>query len=227
MIIWFYWGFNAVLIVLFCLLLSLFLPKKAFNPIMNILSRIFLFNAFIFPKISGYDPKKLPFPVIFTPNHVSFFDLFISGAVLPGYPRGLQLKKFFSIPIYGWLISRFGMIPIETGKITSIKKSFNKVIDILNNKERNFLIMPEGERTVTGKVGNFKSGAFLISKKTGVPVVPVVYKGLFEINNKVTKIIKPGSFDVIFLKPVYPDKFDNEDVMAGYVRNQIIKKLEE
>jgi 1-acyl-sn-glycerol-3-phosphate acyltransferase len=223
--IWGIWWSIAIIIIIISLILTLLFPKKMHDPIGKMICVILVYSAFIFPRIKGVKTVSLPFPAIFVSNHVSIFDLFISGAVFPGYPRGLELKKFFSLPVYGWLITRFGNIPIDPGHIKSVKESFNKLSNILVNKERNIIIMPEGKRTTTGKVDAFKPGAFLLSMKTKTPIVPVVFKGLFDINNKTSILIKPGFFDVIFLEPVFPENFNDEYQMSDYVRNLIVEKL--
>ncbi len=224
-LLWIVWWTITILITLISLPIILFIPKKFYNIFAKILSKIFMYSALIFPRIKNNKINKLPFPVIFVSNHVSFFDLFISGSVLPGYPRGLELKKFFSLPVYGWLITIFGNIPIELHNYISVKNAFKKLSNILINKERSVMIMPEGKRTSDGKIDTFGNGAFHLSKKTGVPIVPVVYKGLFRINNRNSIIIKPGKFDVIIFNPVYPDKFKTENELKEYVRNLMIKKL--
>jgi len=166
----------------------------------------------------------MPYPVIYAANHVSFFDLFISGAVLPGDPRGLESVEHFKKPFYGWFLKRFDEIPIDLGNRKSIINSFTRIIEVLTNKERNILIMPEGHRTHDGKVGDFKTGAFYLSRKSNIPVVPVVYKGLFERANK-SIYLKPGKFDVIILPPVYPQNFSTDDDMAIHVNSLINEEL--
>ena len=153
------------------------------------------------------------------------FDLFISGKVLPGNPRGFELKEHFSKPIYGWFITHFDQIPIDIGNRKSIRESFEKAKNILINKIRNILLMPEGTRTKNGEIRAFKSGAFYLSKKSGIPIVPVLYKGLYNRNNRNSLLIIPGTFDVIIMPPVYPDKFSSDDQMAKYVRDLMVKKL--
>ena len=59
--------------------------------------------------------------------------------------------------------------------------------------------MPEGHRTKNGKINTFRSGAFYLSRISGVPVVPVLYKGLYERNNRNSLMINPGSFEVIII----------------------------
>lgn len=225
--LWTIWWTIAIFIGGFFLLLSLLLPKKTHNILAKILSAILTYSVFIFPRHKGLKPKELPFPVIFVPNHVSFFDLFICGTCLPGYPRGFELKKFFSLPVYGWFITRFGMIPIEPENRKSVLKAINIAGEKLSKKERNILIMPEGKRTLNGELQEFKDGAFFLSKKFNVPIVPVVFTNLFKINNRTRILIKPGFCDIYLLPPVYPMHFKTEVEMKNYVWNLIKNKLNE
>ena len=227
LILWGIWWILAIIIIDLDILLSLMIPRKYWNFIVKTTCSILTYCVLIFPRLKGFNPEKVPFPVIYVANHVSFFDLFISGTVLPGNPRGLELALHFKLPVYGWFLRRFGQIPIDIGSKKSFRRSFLKIIQNLKNKERSILIMPEGQRTKNGKLGVFKEGAFKIARNTDVPVVPVVYKGLYKINNYNRIIIRPGSVDVIILEPVYPDKFDSDKEMTEYVRNLIKEKLDE
>jgi 1-acyl-sn-glycerol-3-phosphate acyltransferase len=226
----FIWGFfwlSATITITLLILISLFVPKKFYNPLVSLSCKIMMYSCFLFPEIKGVDPQKIPYPVIYVANHVSFFDLFISGSILPGYPRGVEIKSHFSTPIYGWFITRFGEIPIDPSNRSSIKNSFNEVETILKNGIRSVLMMPEGHRTRSGKIENFRYGAFFLSRNSGFPIVPVVYKKLFNRNNATNLLIKPGKFEVIILEPVYPDKFESDEQMAAFIRNKMIETLEE
>lgn len=221
-----WWSLKTVLVILL-ILISLIMPKKYWDMIVKIYCKILIYFIFIIPSIKGFDINKLPYPTIFIANHVSFFDLFISGAILPGYPRGFELKSHFKTPVYGWFISRFGQIPTELGNLSELRNSLKIAFDILKNKTRNIYIAPEGKRTITGEIGEFKSGPFYLSKKTGIPIVPILYKGLFEKNNKKSFLINHGFFDVIIFEPVYPSDFANEKEMLEHIRNLMIKKYKE
>lgn len=221
-----FWTLSA-LSISFLIFLALFIPKKFYNPLVRFVCRILSYSTLIFPVLKTDVSNNFPFPVIFVANHVSFFDLFISGTVLPGYPRGLELKEHFSKPIYGWFITKFGQIPIDNKNPAKIRTSLNDASNILLRKERNLLVMPEGTRTKTGDLGKFKIGAFFISKKTNVPIVPVIYKNLYKLNNRHSLIIKPGILKVYLLDPVYPENFASEDEMAEYVRSIMQQKLDE
>ncbi|HPO49713.1 MAG TPA: lysophospholipid acyltransferase family protein [Spirochaetota bacterium] len=225
--IWIIFWINATISIAFFVLISFIIPKKFYNPLVVFVCKFLTYSLFIFPVCKGKSPKEVGFPVIYVANHVTFFDLFICGSVLPGYPRGLELKSHFTKPIYGWFITRFGEIPLDTKNRTSIKESFLAMSRILKNKERSILVMPEGKRSRDGKIQEFKYGAFHLSRLSGAPIVPVVFKRLYDRNNPTSLMIKPGSFDVIIMDEVKPEDFEDDDSMGNYVRNLMINKLEE
>ncbi|MBN2544983.1 MAG: 1-acyl-sn-glycerol-3-phosphate acyltransferase [Spirochaetes bacterium] len=226
-VLWFFWWSSAFIFGNFIFFVSFIIPKRFHDLLVKVLCSILTYSVFIIPKHKGLKPSKIPFPVIFVPNHVSFFDLFICGCSLPGNPRGIELQKFFHLPVYGWFITRFNMIPIDPGKKVSVLKAMNTAAKKLINNERNILIMPEGMRTLTGKPGEFKNGAFYLSRKYNIPIVPVVFKKLFEINNRKSIIIRPGICEIYLMDAVYPQRFKSDIDLNKYVKNIIEKKYDE
>ena len=224
---WSFWWVVTTSNIVVLIIISYFTPKIFWNLFVKISCKIMMYSAFIFPIRKGYDIKKIPFPVIFVANHVSFFDLFISGSILPGNPRGIELHSHFFTPIYGWFITRFGQISIEIGNKSSLRKALLSALKMLKNKERNIYIAPEGTRTRNGKIGEFRNGAFYLSKKSGKPIIPVVFKNLFERNNKTSFMIRSGFFEVVLLPPVYPENFTSERMMKKFVKEQMDKVLRE
>jgi len=226
-ILWFIWWSSAFIFGNFIFLISFVIPKRFHDLLVKILCAVLTYSVLIIPLHKGLKPSKIPFPAIFVPNHVSFFDLFIFGCTLPGNPRGIELQKFFSLPVYGWFITRFDMIPIDPGKKTSVLRSLNTASEKLLNKERSILIMPEGMRTLTGELGEFKNGAFYLSRKYNIPIVPVVSKNLFEINNRKSILIRPGICEIYLMDAVYPENFKSDADLSNYVKNIIEKKYNE
>ena len=223
--LWFVWWALAVILITLIIIISYILPKPTHNIIVKATCTILTYSALIFPTLKSSVPGEVPFPVIYVANHVSFFDLFISGTLLPGNPRGLEMASHFRLFFYGWFLKRFGQVPIEAGNKVSVRKAMLKIKDIIENNERSILIMPEGARTFDGKVGKFKNSPFYLSRISGFPIVPVVFKGLFELNNRNSIIIKPGRCEVILLDPVFSKDFVNDEAMSKHVKNVIQKEL--
>ena len=57
----------------------------------------------------GFDPQRTCF---FVSNHVNLFDPFVLYSAIPQFFRGLELESHFRIPVYGWLMKRFGNVPV-------------------------------------------------------------------------------------------------------------------
>ena len=92
-ILWIIWWTTGIITIFLLITISLIMPKKTYNVLVKIICNIMIYCVLIFPKHKGIPPKDVQYPVIFVANHVSFFDLFISGKVLPGNPRGFELKE--------------------------------------------------------------------------------------------------------------------------------------
>ncbi len=58
---------------------------------------------------AGFDPKRTS---IFMVNHVNLLDPFLLYCAIPQLVRGWELESHFRIPIYGWLMKRFGNVPV-------------------------------------------------------------------------------------------------------------------
>ncbi len=58
----------------------------------------------------GFDPDADR--LIFICNHVNLFDPFVIYSAIPQFLRGFELESHFKIPVYGWMMGRFGNIPV-------------------------------------------------------------------------------------------------------------------
>ncbi len=45
-------------------------------------------------------------------NHVNIFDPFVIYSAIPQFVRGFELESHFKIPIYGWMMGRFGNVAV-------------------------------------------------------------------------------------------------------------------
>lgn len=126
-----------------------------------------------------FDPQRRS---VFAQNHINLLDGHVASAAIPHAFSGLMNAWQFKIPIYGWLMSMSKGIPVRRGR---------RILDELSEaaKERkrigmSILTFPEGHRTMTGKLGRFSRGVFLMARNAGMPVVPIAVVGLYEANNK-------------------------------------------
>jgi len=125
----------------------------------------------------GFDPQCTSF---FMVNHVNLFDPFILYCSIPQYVRGWELESHFKIPAYGWLMKRFGNVPVpDIRRPSDLKRMWRMTQDALNSGT-SLIIFPEAKRTRDGRVDEFQDGGFRVAQQLGVPIVPVSLVGSFQ-----------------------------------------------
>lgn len=104
-------------------------------------------------------------------NHIANLDpVFIAVAVMDwGRMIILAKEELFKNPFIGWFLRCMGAVAIDRGKgdTTTLEKVTGAC-----RKGRGVLIFPEGTRTKNGKLGNLKSGAFVIAGAAGADMLP-------------------------------------------------------
>ncbi|HET8966568.1 MAG TPA: lysophospholipid acyltransferase family protein [Candidatus Acidoferrum sp.] len=125
----------------------------------------------------GFDPQKTSF---FISNHVNLFDPFVLYCAIPQFVRGWELESHFEIPIYGWLMKRFGNVPVpDVRRPADLKRMWRLTRDAVNGGT-SLIVFPEGKRTRDGQVTEFQDGAFRLAQQLEIPVVPVSIVGSFK-----------------------------------------------
>jgi 1-acyl-sn-glycerol-3-phosphate acyltransferase len=119
-----------------------------------------------------------------------------------------------------------GNIALEDNKnFKSLREKVKKALE----KNLKVIIFPEGTRSKCGKAGRFRSGAFALASELNAPIVPMAIKGLGETIPKNKILINSVDIKLTILPEV--KDFEKNDTsaskMAKYIRNIIIKELEE
>lgn len=149
--------------------------------------------------------------VIYTPNHQSFFDIFILLKYLP-YPfKFIIMRKLFNVPIIGEHITRCGFLSLDRKDRKRSLRTIEKVAALARRGE-SFLVFPEGQLTTTGRVNRFKRGASLIIQMSHRPVVPIAIDGDFKVMPKGAWKIIPGRVSMRIGEPVlFNEYYGNYD----------------
>jgi len=134
-------------------------------------------------------------------NHQSLFDLFVIPAAIPLVFTGVEAAYHFSIPVWGYLIRKWGCIPIDRDNLEQAKKSLEQAKNTLATG-LSIAVLPEGHRTRTGQIGPFKKGPFHLAKNTRAPILPFGISGLYEFQQRGGFFLKPGKVTVRIGNPV-------------------------
>lgn len=202
------------------------LPKSWFtqNTFKHV-SRIFFKLYF---RIKGEGHNNLPDgPVIFVPNHQSFFDgmfvsIFLKNKIFKStyfYAK----KKHVNSAIRRFLARKNNVIVLDINK--DLKESLQKLAAVLE-KGKNIIIFPEGTRSMDGSLGDFKKFFSILSCEFNIPVVPVAISGAYNAVPKGSIFPRPWKkIEVSFLKPIYPDNADTYDTFVDKVYQTVKQRL--
>ncbi len=220
---------NFIIGTIIIFLIGVFTTGKLFELSINVFSKLILFLGGVWMSVSGRENMESGKKYIVMMNHVNIFDAFILKTAFWNKVRGIEEESHMSWPIYGHLMTRIGMIPIN-------RKNARKALDSLKNaaaklneqKDLSIGIMPEGTRTRDGKLSNFKRGGFLLAIESGLDILPITQFGSYKIKKKTGWIIRPGKIHVTIDEsiPVKGYTKDNINELMDKVRNVMLKYVD-
>ncbi len=159
----------------------------------------------------GFDPRRTGFFII---NHVNLFDPFVLYSAIPQFVRGWELESHFKIPVYGWMMKRFGNVPVpDLSKPSDLKRMW-KLTQAALDDGVSLAVFPEGSRTRNGRVGPFKDGVFRVAQQLGYPIVPVSIVGSFEFNRKDSWMLRPSRIVVHLHDTIETADLGKDDIAA-------------
>lgn len=172
-------------------------------------------------------PRDLPY--ILAANHSSHLD---TGAVISALTttRGLNEAQklhvlgasdyFFDTPLKRWFFSTFlNVVPIEREE-TSLA-GLRRVKRILSQGEP-VLIYPEGTRSRTGELQQFKPGLGLLAWESNVPVIPVYIDGTYQALPAGKRLPSSRQVKVIFGAPITTDPYRAH---SGIPLDELFRKI--
>ncbi|KAG6673359.1 hypothetical protein I3842_16G108400 [Carya illinoinensis] len=181
------------------------------------------FTVTPFLKIEYEGLENLPpdIPAVYISNHQSFLDIYTLFTLGRSF-KFISKTSIFLYPIIGWAMFLMGTIPLKRMDSRSQLDCFKRCMYLIE-KGASVFFFPEGTRSKDGKLGAFKKGAFSVSVKTKVPVVPITLKGTGKIMPAgMEGILNFGSIKVVIHKPM---KGNDLDVLCNEARNIIEDEL--
>jgi len=160
-------------------------------------------------KSPGFDEKRTSF---FMVNHVNLLDPFMLYCAIPQLVRGWELESHFRIPIYGWLMKRFGNVPVPDVRSAKDLKRLWRMTQEAIDSGVSLIIFPEAKRTRDGHLNEFEDGGFRLAQQLGVPIVPVSLVGSFRHLRTETWTLRPTTITVHLHDTIETKGMKKEDV---------------
>ena len=156
---------------------------------------------------------------VFASNHQSFFDILVLLAHLDRPHAILSKASIGKVPLIRLWMKEIHCVYVDRSDMKAGIEAINRMIDVISDGY-SAVIFPEGTRSKTGEVGEFKGGAFKVAQKTGAPVIPVALDGtgaLFERNHY---WIKPGRVHLAILPPIETEGMNRAEFKELPTRTQ-------
>lgn len=159
--------------------------------------------------------------VLFLSNHQGAFDIPAIQSVLPVHFLWVAKKSLFKVPVVGWSMRLTGYISIDRDNPAEAVKSMEEASERMS-EGISVVIFPEGTRSETGALLPFKRGAFMLAKKSGVPIVPVAVQGTNMIKKKGSFLVNPAKVRISIGRPIPIGASDEKEL-----RNMTKRQIEE
>jgi 1-acyl-sn-glycerol-3-phosphate acyltransferase len=133
-------------------------------------------------------------------NHLSWFDIFALGAVLPrmNFVAKAELRR---IPLFGRAAERSGQIFIERENRKAAFAAYQRAAERIKDGAT-VIVFPEGTRGSEYALRPFKKGPFVLAIAAAVPIIPVYIHGALEVQHKGSWRVTPGEIHLHFLAPI-------------------------
>jgi len=201
---------------------ALFISPKKLYRLARLLSRLILLSAGQIIILEGEMPEQEEEPHLYLFNHQSLIDQFLVVGTAKEYITAVGADYQFSWPIWGRVIKRLGAIPIIRTELTKAIHSLS-LAEYEIRKGTSFLMSPEGTRTITGKMGEFKKGPFHLSLNTGITIIPIGLMGAYKAKKRSDWRIYPGRITVRIGNSVKGEYYQNMSV--NELRDDIRDKI--
>jgi len=220
--VWFVGGLYFVCLCFITIFLTFFLKPKTFDPFLKKSFKLLFKIIFVKVRVEGAENVGPNQTYLFMSNHVSLFDIPLLAAYIPIFVRGVEALRQFKWPVYGWAIRRLGNIPIDRKNIHASIRSIKKTEQVLR-EGTSIAILPEGHRTLDGRLGPFKKLPFHLAKQAKVPIIPIGLSGLFQLKNRTSSVIRPRPITIRFGIPVSPDTIEtlSKEDLNSLIHDQV------
>lgn len=159
--------------------------------------------------------------VLLAANHTSMVDVFFILAALRREAIAMAMAELWKSPLTRWLVEVLGQIPVVRGDSESGKQAMESATQALRDGAL-VGIFPEQKCVLPGESAPYRPGVAVLSKRTGVPIIPVRLVNANELLPVDQKFPVFGhTVYVIFGEPINPDDFATVPDLLDEVRLRI------
>jgi 1-acyl-sn-glycerol-3-phosphate acyltransferase len=189
------------------------------------------FNCLMIPmrtKVVGRENVEKGRSYVVVSNHQSLIDSILLVSQLKMDLKWVMKDELRKVPVFGYAAQKGGQILIDRSNPRLAYESLQGAREKIAGGT-SIMVLPEGTRSRTGELGEFKKGAFWLAQNLGIPVLPVSIIGTRKILPPDTLDLFPGRAVLKIHPPVEVQEYDEAsmDRMISDVRQIIQRGLDD
>ena len=156
-------------------------------------------------------------PAVFIFNHQSPLDLVIGFHLMQKDASGVVKKEAGDLAGWGQFLRFVDAAFVDRANPDQAKEALAPAVEKLK-QGRSLGICPEGTRSYSPRLGEFKKGAFHMAMQAGVPIIPVVMRNVGDVMHRDAAWMRPGIVDICVLPPI-PTSDWTTDTLNQHVKD--------
>ena len=146
----------------------------------RIWSRWFMRILFLPVHVEGREKIDERTSYVFVANHQGAFDIFLIYGYLGRNFKWMMKQELRQAPLIGKACEKAGHIFVDKRGPKAIQRTHDRAREVLQHGT-SLVVFPEGERTLTGRMGPFFRGAYQLADELQMPVVPITINGPYHV----------------------------------------------
>lgn len=127
--------------------------------------------------VQHLDPKT---SYVFCANHQGSYDIYLILGYLPHSFRWMMKQSLRQMFLIGRACEAAGHIMVDRRNAGGVRRTITQARQVLQGGI-SLALFPEGARTTTGAIADFRRGGFLLADELQLPVVPVTIDGSYDV----------------------------------------------
>lgn len=160
-------------------------------------------------------------------NHQSFLDLIVLSHLWfhLGPAAVIAKKELLYLPPIGVSIWSYGSVFIDRSNKRAARESMERASRAIQSEGKKLIIFPEGTRSVSDKLLQFRNGAFISAFDIKCSVFPVVVSK-FSFLDHAKKLFKPGTSVISILEPIDSTDFKEFGELRDHCQDVMQKEYD-
>ena len=165
-------------------------------------------------------------PVIFVANHQSAIDAPLLGRLARGKPHiWLARSELMTWKFLRWILPRITVV-VDVNSRQKAMGSMIRLVRMVQGKDIDVMIFPEGARYPDDKVHPFYGGFVVLAKLLKRPVVPVCILGINKVYPPNTFWVYRYPVKVTVGKPMVMQENETDDAFKDRVHQWFVEQVE-